>query len=137
MGPVRGGLIALLASATPGAAAVCRQLRPGWTPEDGPATALTEALVLLFAPWPILTIVVILLAFATRRVVFGHVALALAISLVVVLVIVPYVTGSETQALAREEGCVGPTYLRYVVGGLILVAAVAAMVRNLRAAKKT
>lgn len=130
MGPFRGGLIALFAMAMPAAAEVCNMVRPNWSPESGPATAITEAMKLLMAPWPILTIAVIVLAHFVRKPILGHIALALAISLVAVLAVLPLLAPNEVAIAAQAEGCVGPNYLRYVVAVLILGAAALVMWRN-------
>ena len=127
-------MILFLASAAPASAAgVCRALRPNWTPDIGPVGPIYEALNLLLAPWPLLTMAMIATAWFVRKSILGHIALALAISLVAVLVIVPFLTIGTHMAEARVEGCVGPSYLRTIAAGLILAGAALVVIRNWRA----
>lgn len=133
MGPLRRGLILsfiMMFTAVPAVAEVCDKMRPDWNPADGPAGAFGEAITLLTSPWALLTIAFIVAAYFLRQAILAHAAIALATSLMVVLAVIPLLIASPILEAARTEGCVGPGYLRFFVGALILAAAIFVMKRE-------
>lgn len=136
MGPIRGGLILSVLSASPVFADVCGMLRPEWSPADGASSAINEALIFLMSPLALLTIAFVLAAYFLRQAILVHAALALAVSLTAVLVIGRFIIGNPVLEAARSEGCVGPDYLRIAMVLLILAGAVYVMLQQLRPTKQ-
>lgn len=130
MGSFRTGLILALFTATPVMAEVCEALRPNWSPADGPVSALSEALDMLLEPWPLVTIGILALAAFTGRALLAHIGLALAVSMSAVLVFIPLAHSDPIYEIARSEGCIGPSYLRYILAGLILIGAMVVLARD-------
>jgi hypothetical protein len=84
------------------------------------------------SPWPLVSIAAILAAALYSRPILAHIAFALSVSLVAVLVFVPMLLMDSVSSAAQAEGCVGPYYLRHVVAGLILLGAIAVFARSWR-----
>ncbi len=122
MGPVRRGLIALLLSGSPALAEVCDQERPGWHPQDGPASGLDEVLFLATSLPGLgllgaLTLAVLVggrLYWALTALFAGVIALALWL-----LRRAP----DDIMNAAIAEGCVGPQGLSIAVCVTILAGA--------------
>jgi len=133
MGPVRAGLTAYLAMAAAASAEVCDKVRPDWVP-GARETALHEALLLLLSPWALATLAAIAAAFALRKPLIAHLALALSIGLVVVTAASVYLGDAMIYAAARAEGCVGPDYLRILLAVALLALAGAALLASYRKA---
>jgi hypothetical protein len=120
MGSFRRQLIILFLMASPAMAEVCANQRPGWTPADGPATALTEVLHFLLWGGGGVVILGLLLGLYLRRSIILN-----AVMLVTLIMAVPYIWPLDptTRQFALAEGCVGPSTLVIGLLGLIWIAA--------------
>jgi hypothetical protein len=125
MGPFRRQLILFLATATPAMAEVCEKTRPGWSPADGPVTALGEALVFAMTPAALLLIVGVGAGWYFRQqLVLSAVVLA---SLVFAFPRI-WPVNPDLLAAASAEGCIGPSSLVIGFLGLIWMAAMAGLI---------
>ena len=131
MGPVRGWLIALAALAPlPATADVCGEVRPGWTPSDGPVGALAEAGYVLGSPLGVILLAFVLLAMIWPR---RWLAVVVALPVLAFAALFFLARRAELAVLAMGEGCIGgigPT-----VAILILIAA-AVLVRGFTARRR-
>ncbi len=129
MGPVRNGLIALLAAATPALAGVCDTERPGWHAADGPATGLDE---LLFHAGS-LPGLGILGALTLAMLTGGRLYWALGALFAGVTALALWTARSAPDDLARAamaEGCVGPQGPSIALCAAISVVALSGLMRT-------
>jgi hypothetical protein len=125
MGPVRRQLILLLAPASPAFAEVCDKTRPGWTPADGPVSALGELLVFATTPAALLVLVAVAAGWYLRQQL-----LLSAVMLASLVFIIPqkWPVNPDLLLAARSEGCIGPPTLVIGFLGLIWCMAVAGLI---------
>lgn len=134
MGPLRRQLtlmIMLVLATSPAMAEVCETMRPDWSADDGPATAVSEVIQFLIWGGGAFAIVGLLVGLYLRKAIILH-----GVMVVTLIMAVPYLWPIDPTArnLATAEGCVGPATFVTVLLGVIWVAALAGTLLKRKAA---